>query len=201
MVLPDGKEEIVDLSGYPSILPKKDVLGVYSLVLNEKSKENYKFAINFPTYALDDSGSRNLAENNTNFPDAGKINSVKMPYSLKDIFLILALIFLYFGVDGVFKLRIEFERPFILLAAAVLGVFIWLVSRRFSKESLGKRFVVWVRIVLITLIILALSVPSLAISTDKITTIYLADMSESNRKNAEKMKDFIQRSIKLQKIK
>ncbi len=94
LILPDGKREIVDLSGYPSVLPKKDVLGIYSLVLNEKSKESYKFAINFPTYALDDSGSRNLAEDNSNFLDAGKINSVKMPYSLKDIFLILALIFL-----------------------------------------------------------------------------------------------------------
>jgi uncharacterized membrane protein len=96
-------------------------------------------------------------------------------------------------------MRIEFERPFVLLAVAVLGLFIWIVSRRFLKESLGKRFVVWMRIVLIVLIVLALSVPSLAVSTDKITTIYLADLSESNRKNAEKMKDFIQKSIKLKK--
>ncbi|WPX08887.1 VWA domain-containing protein [Anaerocellum danielii] len=96
-------------------------------------------------------------------------------------------------------MRIEFERPFVLLAAAVLFIFIWLVSRKFSKESLGKRFVVWMRIVLITLIILALSMPKLTISSDKVTTIYLVDMSESNRKNTEKMKDFIQKSIKLKK--
>ncbi|WPX08886.1 BatA domain-containing protein [Anaerocellum danielii] len=94
LILPDSKKEIIDLSYYPSILPKKDVLGVYSLVLNRTSKESYKFAVNFPTYTLDDSDSNNLAENNTDFLDTGKINSMKMPYSLKDIFLILALIFL-----------------------------------------------------------------------------------------------------------
>jgi len=93
LILPDGKREIVDLSGYPSILPKKDVLGVYSLILSEESKENYKFAINFPTYALDLTDDR-LAKSDAHFSDTSKINSVKMPYSLKDIFLILALIFL-----------------------------------------------------------------------------------------------------------
>lgn len=88
-------------------------------------------------------------------------------------------------------MRIEFERFFVLFAVVVFGVFIWFVLRRFLKESLGKRFVVWMRIVLIVLIVLVLSVLSLVILIDKIIIIYFVDLLESNRKNVEKMKDFI----------
>lgn len=93
LILFDGKREIVDLLGYFLVFFKKDVLGIYFLVLNEKLKESYKFVINFLIYVLDDLGD-SLVGNNIDFLDVGKINSVKMLYFLKDIFLIFVFIFL-----------------------------------------------------------------------------------------------------------
>lgn len=96
-------------------------------------------------------------------------------------------------------MRISLERPLILLLIPILGVVIWLLSKRFYKEGLGKKFVVVLRIVVFLLIILALSIPKLTISSNKVATIYLADLSDSNAKNIDKMKDFIQKAIKLKK--
>ncbi|WP_039763666.1 MULTISPECIES: VWA domain-containing protein [unclassified Caldicellulosiruptor] len=96
-------------------------------------------------------------------------------------------------------MRISLERPLILLLIPILGVVIWLLSKRFYKEGLGKKFVVVLRIVIFLLIILALAMPKLTISSNKVATIYLADLSDSNAKNIDKMKNFIQKAIKLKK--
>lgn len=96
-------------------------------------------------------------------------------------------------------MRIELERPIFLVLFAVLGVVIWYVSKCFSKGDTGKKIVVGIRIFLVFLIVLALCAPKIVIFSHNTTTIYLADLSDSNRINEAKMERFIKESINLKK--
>ncbi|ADQ06261.1 conserved hypothetical protein [Caldicellulosiruptor hydrothermalis 108] len=93
IILPNSKREVVNFSTYPLILPKNDRLGVYTLNLSNNT--SYKFAVNYPTYALDESEEKKT-DATLAFSETGAKTNAKVPYLLKDILLILSLIFLTF---------------------------------------------------------------------------------------------------------
>ncbi len=92
---------------------------------------------------------------------------------------------------------ISFEQPLaLLLLAPALGgvVYLWRQSRR-GKEGLRGRLIPVLRMLLVTLVILALAVPAVRYTVNRQAVVFVADLSDSVRQERSQIEEFIRQAM------
>ncbi len=94
-------------------------------------------------------------------------------------------------------MNIEIARP-ILLILIPLFIFGYIYSAKFLRiKNKGRKIsYITLRIIVVTLLVLALSGVSIKWSSDKVTTIFLVDLSDSNVNNVESIEEYLRNVIK-----
>jgi Mg-chelatase subunit ChlD len=97
---------------------------------------------------------------------------------------------------GGFNLSFEIQRWWVLILIPLSLVFIYYISRKLRVDKLRKRIMLFLRCTIAILLILALSNTAIKWTSKEITTIFLADLSDSVKTEKNQIDEFIKDSIK-----
>ena len=92
---------------------------------------------------------------------------------------------------------ISFEQPLalLLLAPALVSVlYLWRQSRR-GKEGLRGRLIPALRVLLVTLLVLAVAVPAVRYTVDRQAVVFVADLSESVEQQRAQVEEFVTQAM------
>jgi Mg-chelatase subunit ChlD len=92
------------------------------------------------------------------------------------------------------------DYPLVLLAIPVVIAYVLLTSKKLMKQrSMRKKLAVWFRIALFILIIISLAGPGIKKASDKTTSIFVMDCSDSLGKSIAKAEDFVEKALDYKK--
>ncbi len=95
-------------------------------------------------------------------------------------------------------MSINFSEKYILVLIPIIIFIVIFISRK-DLSSMYEKLLACLRIVIFSLLVFALASPYVSMSTDKISTIFLYDISDSNKRNMEKADEFINSALSSKK--